>query len=335
MSYLETKYISLVSSQLLKFTKKKEGLYNFRCPYCGDSKKRQDKARGYFIKVKNEYIYKCHNCGIGKSFTNFLKDNCLQLHDEYVMERFKEGLTGKGYQTPTPTFNFSTPVFKPKTINNLQKISELEEDHPARIYLEERKITNLDIFYYCPKFKEWANSRKRGAFDNLRGDSPRIIIPIIDTAGEFAGFQGRSLNPTAKLRYITIMFSSAALKVYGCDKVDYQKTVYVTEGPFDSLFLDNAIAMLGADVDTQKLAGTFRGSTFVFVLDNEPRNKEIVSRYQKIIKEGHPIVIWPSSIEQKDINDMVLVGLNPQEIVNNNTYQGLQAQVKFNEWKKV
>lgn len=335
MSYLETKYISLVSSQLLKFAKKKEGLYNFRCPYCGDSKKRQDKARGYFIKVKNEYIYKCHNCGMGRSFTNFLKDNCVHLHDQYVMERFKEGLTGKGYQTPTPTFNFAAPVFTKSKSINLEKISELEADHPARKYLEERKIPNLDSFYYCPKFKEWANSRKRGAFESLRGDGPRIIIPIYDECDELLGFQGRSLNPTAKLRYITIMFSSAHLKIYGRERVDFNKPVCVTEGPFDSVFIDNCVAMLGSDVDPEKLKASYPGTSFCFVLDNEPRNKEIVAKYEKLIKNKNHIVIWPSSIEQKDINDMILAGLNPQEIIEQNTYQGLQAQLKFNEWKKV
>jgi len=335
MSYLETKYISLVSSQLIKFSKKKEGLYNFRCPYCGDSKKRQDKARGYFIKVKNEYIYKCHNCGVGRSFTNFLKDNCNHLHDQYVMERFKEGLTGKGYQTPTPSFNFAAPVFTRTKSINLEKISELEQDHPARKYLEDRKISQLDYFYYCPKFKEWANSRKRGVFESLRGDGPRIIIPIYDTVNELIGFQGRSLSPSAKLRYITVMFSNTQLKIFGQDRANFDKPVCVTEGPFDSMFLDNAIAMLGADVDSKELKRKFPATEFCFVLDNEPRNKEIVDRYSKLIQDKNYIVIWPSSIEQKDINDMVLAGLNPQEIIEQNTYQGLQAQLKFNEWKKV
>ena len=111
MSFIDVKYVALVSPQLQKFTKKKESLYNFRCPYCGDSRKRKDKARGYIFKVKNDLVFKCHNCGVGRTFTNFLKDQNQILYDQYVLERYKEGLTGKGSNTPNPTFNFQEPKF--------------------------------------------------------------------------------------------------------------------------------------------------------------------------------------------------------------------------------
>ena len=130
MSYLDSKYVSLVSPQLQRFTKKKDHLYNFRCPYCGDSKKKKNLARGYIFRVKNDYVYKCHNCGVGRTFTNFLKDQDPNLHNQYVMERYRDGLTGKGTQTPQPKFDFKKPIFK--TSIGLQKISELNNSHPAR-----------------------------------------------------------------------------------------------------------------------------------------------------------------------------------------------------------
>ena len=329
MSYLDTKYINLVSPQLSKFTRKNDRTYNFRCPYCGDSKKHTNKARGYFFKVKNDFVYKCHNCGVGRTFTNFLKDQCPHLHDQYVMERYREGLTGKGSQTATPKFNFKQPVFKTSKVVDLTVVSELNKEHPARQYLQNRKIEDLDAFYYCPKFKDWTNKQKK-TFDTLRQDSPRIIIPLRDKDGTMFGFQGRSLAPKAKIRYITIMLDESKPKVYGLDRIDQSQPVYVTEGPFDSHFIRNAIAMCGSDVNLSTL-----DCEFVYTYDNEPRNREIIAKIEKSIKAGSKVVIFPKSIKEKDLNDMVLAGHNVQNLVESNTYQGLEATLKLNEWKKV
>ncbi len=330
MSYIDVKYIGLVSPQLQKFTKKKDSLYNFRCPYCGDSKKHQNKTRGYLFKMKNDFVFKCHNCGVGRTFTNFLKDNCVHLYNQYVMERYREGLTGKNTQTKNPDFNFTTPKFqKSKTGIELEKISELNITHPARVYLEQRKIKELEYFYYCPKFKEWTNSQL-DVFPNLKQDGPRIIIPLRDKEGNMFGYQGRSLAPKAKIRYITIMLDDSKTKIFGLDRINESETVYVTEGPFDSMFIPNSIAMCGSDVDLTKL-----DYGIVYVFDNEPRNKEIVKKYIKTIDTGNEIVIWPSNIVEKDINDMVVAGHNVQDVVKSNTYKGLEAKLKLTEWKKV
>lgn len=331
MSFIDVKYINLVSPQLQKFVRKKDSLYNFRCPYCGDSRKRQDKARGYIFKIKNDYVFKCHNCGVGRTFTNFLKDNCVSLYDQYVLERYKEGLTGKGTQTPNPTWNFKEPKFfkSKKRSLDLEKISELNITHPAREYLENRKIKDLDYFYYCPKFKEWTNSQIN-IFPNLKQDSPRIIIPLRDKEGNMFGYQGRSLAPKAKIRYITIMLDESKPKVFGLDKIKETDPVYVTEGPFDATFLENSIAMCGSDVDLSSFS-----YNFIFIFDNEPRNREIVSKIAKTIECGHKVVIFPKHIIEKDINDMVLAGHNIKSVVESNTYSGLEAKLKLTEWKKV
>ena len=329
MSYLDVKYINLISPRLNLFTRKKADLYNFRCPYCGDSQKRRNKARGYLFKIKNNFTYKCHNCGVGRSLANFIKDQDSYLHDQYIMEKFKEGRTGKGTATPNPKLTFSAPKFNKKRID-LEKISDLNISHPARVYLEQRGIKNLDYFYYCPKFKEWTNKKKR-TFDTLRQDSPRIIIPFKDTEGEFFGYQGRSLAPKAKIRYITIMLDEDKPKIFGLDRINTDESIYIVEGPFDSTFIKNSVAMAGSDIDIR----TFGWSDHIWIFDNEPRNREIVARISKIINRGDKVVIWPKNIQQKDINDMHLAGHDVQTLVNSNVYQGLTATLKFNDWKKV
>ena len=224
MSFVDTKYIGLVSVRLQKFSKKKEGLYAFRCPYCGDSQKNKNKTRGYIYAFKNDHNYKCHNCGVSKSFTNFLKDQDTMLHDQYVMERYKSGLSGKATSAPIPVIPSSKPNFTKKDFD-LERISELNKSHPARTYLEKRKIPDrcLRELYYCDNFKQWTNDQKY-TFSDVSNDEPRIIIPLKKGRTIF-GFQGRSLSPKNKLRYITIMLDDEAPKIYGLDKINKSKPI--------------------------------------------------------------------------------------------------------------
>jgi hypothetical protein len=245
------------------------------------------------------------------------------------MEKFKEGSTGKGTATPSPKFNFNEPKFV-KINTNLEKISDLNISHPARVYLEQRGIKDLDYFYYCPKFKEWTNKQKK-TFDTLRQDSDRIIIPFKDKQGNLFGYQGRSLAPKAKIRYITIMLDEEQPKIFGLDRVNTDESIYITEGPFDATFIKNSVAMAGSDIDIR----SFNWSDHIWIFDNEPRNREIVTRISKVIDRGDKVVVWPKNILQKDINDMHLAGHDVQTLVESNVYQGLQAKLKFNDWKKV
>ena len=281
------------------------------------------------FKIKNNFVYKCHNCGVGRTLSNFLKDQDSFLHDQYVMEKFKEGRTGKGTTIPNPKFNFTEPKFVKKN-TDLEKISDLNISHPARVYLEQRGIKDLEYFYYCPKFKEWTNKQKK-TFDTLRQDSPRIIIPFKDTQGNLFGYQGRSLAPKAKLRYITIMLDDEHPKIFGLDRINKEQPIYIVEGPFDATFIKNSVAMAGSDADIR----TFGWSNYIWIFDNEPRNREIVNRISKVIDRGDKVVVWPNKIQEKDINDMHLAGHDVQNLIHENVYQGLEATLKFNTWKKV
>jgi len=323
MDLVDSKYIGLVSSRLQKFKRVKADLYNFRCPICGDSQKHKNKARGYFYQVKTNTNYKCHNCGASLSFNNFLKQIDPTLHKQYTMEKFKDGFTGKNFVVEEPKLEFKKPVFKKKL--DLPKASEIPA---AKKYLEKRKVDSTQ-FYYAAKFKKWVNTKKQ-TFDFIKKDESRIIIPMYDTESNLIGFQGRSLIPNS-VKYITCMLNEEAPKVYGLDKIDKDKTIYVVEGPFDATFVENSIAMCGSDSSLACL----EGSSIVYVYDNEPRNKEIVGRIDKCISRGERVIIWPTIIRDKDINDMVLSGHDIMSVLKSNTYSGLEAQIKFNNWKKV
>ena len=323
MDLIDSKYVGLISSRLQKFKKVKPDLYNFRCPICGDSQKNKNKCRGYMYVVKNNTNFKCHNCGASLSLNNFIKKLDTTLHKQYTLEKFKEGHTGRNFVSEEPVFEFKKPVFKKKL--DLPKASE---NDVARKYLEDRKL-NPEKFYYTNKFKEWTNTKKQ-TFDSTYRDEQRIIIPMYDRGKNLIGFQGRSLTPNS-VKYITVMLEDEAPKIYGLETINEKLPIYVVEGPFDSTFIDNSVALCGSDGDL----GYLEGSDIILVYDNEPRNREIVGRIERCIDRNQKVVIWPNGIIEKDINDMIIAGHDVMSMIKLNTYSGLEAKVKFNSWKKV
>ncbi len=322
MNHVDSKFINLISSKLQKFKRVKSDLYNFRCPICGDSKKNKSKTRGYLYSMKADVNFRCHNCGASMTFSSFLKQQDPVLHKQYVFERFKDGTTGRATVVEEPKFEFKAPKFKKKI--NLPKASE---NPSANGYLTARKLNSND-FYYAENFKKFVNTLKP-TFEDTRYDEERIIIPLYYEKN-LIGLQGRSLGPS-KVKYITVMINDDAPKIYGLDNIRTDAPVYVTEGPFDSTFIRNSVAMCGADADVSR----WGISNPVWIYDNEPRSSEIVRRIGNTIDSGESLVIWPNGIDDKDINDMVMSGLDVQSVIESNTYSGLEAKLKFNTWKKI
>ena len=323
MDLVDSKFIGLISPRLQKFKKIKSDLYNFRCPICGDSQKNKSKTRGYLYGVKADVNFRCHNCGASMTFSNFLKTLDPVIHKQYVFERFKNNKTGRGTVVEEPKFDFKPPQFAPKV-----DLPRASENDAARLYLEKRLI-DPKIFNYTPTFKKWVNTLVPNKFSDITYDEPRIIIPLI-YENQLIGFQGRALGPNS-VKYITIMLDDDAPKIYGLDKINNEFPVFVTEGPFDSTFVSNSIAMCGADGDVRK----WGINDPVWVYDNEPRSNEIVKRISNTIDRGEKVVIWPNNINEKDINDMILAGHDVMGVLNSNTYSGLTAQLQFNTWKRI
>ena len=320
MNLIDSKYIGLISSRLTKFKRVKSDLYNFRCPICGDSKKNKTKTRGYLYTIKADVNFRCHNCGASMTFSNFLKEIDPVVHKQYVFERFKQGSTGRGTVVEEPVFKFEAPTFKSSIDLPLASTVDV-----SRIYLEKRKLDPTK-FYYAERFVEYVNSHKQSL--DVK-EHPRIIIPLYYEKN-LVGVQGRALNSNS-VKYITTIFYDEAPKIYGLDNIRRDAPVFVTEGPFDSTFLLNSIAMCGADSDVRK----WGVSNPVWVYDNEPRSKEITERISSAIARGDSVVIWPTGIEEKDINDMILAGHDVQSIVESNTYSGLEANLQFTTWKRI
>ena len=333
--FIDRTFLLRMSSKLGRFTQKKTDLYNFRCPLCGDSQKNKTKARGFIFRKKNDYFYMCHNCGVSTTFYNFLKQVDPNLLKEYQLERYKNGTDNGNYPKPEfEEFKTEKPAFK-KALE-LPTIDSLPEAHFAKNYVQQRRIpeTFHSQLYYAEDFAAFIQNlgiEKEGLYK----DDKRLVIPFYNAEKDLVAIQGRSLGES-KLRYITLKLHDDNKKIYGLDRIDEDKLVYVVEGPIDSMFLDNAVAT--ADSNLESITDTLDRSKVVLVFDNEPRNKEIVKKMEHAIDNHFNVVIWPEFIEEKDINEMILAGFSPdeiQDIIDKNTAVNLRAKMEFVNWKKV
>ena len=338
MSYVDTKYLNLISYKLPLFKKKGDNLWNFRCPYCGDSQKSRSKARGFVFRKKNDLFYKCHNCGVGASLGNLIKYVDSKTYDDYILERYRTGIETRS--SPQPEFKFDAPGFKKNVFKSLQSISQLAPTHPARRLVGERKLSEYshDLFL-CPSFFKFTNTLVPNKFPSLCGDHPRLMIPFRNEEGEIFAYQGRAFGDE-KPKYITIKLDEDADKIYGLNRVTHDKPVLVVEGPIDSMFLDNCIAVAGADFSKPLSIGgrLMLNGELTVIFDNEPRNKEICKQIEKNISQGRNVVIWPDSMKHKDINDMIIAGYTKeqiQQIITDNTFQTASASLRFAEWRKI
>ena len=334
MQHIDKIYISRLGAKLERFTEKRSNLFNCKCPLCGDSKKKSYKARGFIYIRKSNFNYMCHNCGASMSLSAFMKQIDPELHKEYVLEKWKSGQTGSRKNIATPEFKFDAPTFTKSKVCDFNlgtKVVDLPDNHPAKIYCIERKIPKLDLLYYTNKFKSLVSELTDG-YDNLI-EEERLVIPFFDSDCSVFALQGRALKQSG-MRYITIKIDEEKTKIYGLERLDPTKTSYVVEGPLDSLFLENSVAMAGADVDLQYFS---EWKDVVFILDNEPRNKQIVDKYVKLIDAGFKVTVWPEKVKEKDLNDIILSGIDTSElkqIISKNTTYGLQAKLRVNNWKR-
>ena len=312
------------------FKRKDDFLYNCRCIICGDSVKKRHKARGYFFKYKNELRYKCHNCDASMSFGGFLKTFDSNLHTQYRLEKYSEGHTPQ----QTPELVFEEPKFLSKDEKLIDKLLDrldtLPEDNEGVQFCIKRQIPKdkFKQIYFINNVKDIVQLNDKYK-ESIKGEEPRIVLPFFDEAGQLTGVTCRALRGEA-LRYITVKIKDEVPLIFGLNELNKDKPVYVVEGPLDSLFLSNSIAVAGTALN--KTSNLHKD--IVFVYDNQPRNKELCKIVEKSINAGNKIVIWPQHIEEKDINDMVIAGHNVKKIIENNTWQGLSAKAKFIAWKR-
>jgi hypothetical protein len=339
---IESKYVRLLSSRLRNFKQKKDYLWNFSCPICGDSQKNKTKARGYVFPKGNNLFYRCHNCGVSIGVGNFIKAVDESLHREFVLEKYKSGETNNSHSANT-ILNIQPPRFdkldKQKVFEHGEWLNKLPSGHFCLEYATKRSIPLKfhDKLMFTKHYNQFVTTIVPNHGKQIVDDA-RLVIPFYDEYNELIAVSGRALETGDKtLRYVTIRTNDSQKKlIYGMDRVDLNQPVRIVEGPLDSLFIKNCIA--SGDANLVLCADEISSDKIVLIFDNEPRNKEIVKMMQNAIGLKYDVVIWPNTIQGKDINEIILSGKSQdevEEIISSNTFKGIEAQLKFNMWKKV
>jgi len=339
MDWLQHKYINIVSNRLDKFKRKGPNLWNFRCPICGDSETSRSKARGYIYEKKGKMLFHCHNCNATMSVPNFIKMVDQTSYNEMQLEKLQNNKTPEQQEYENFVDKMKKPVFmKSGPLKGLKKVSQLSPDHRTKKFVDARRIPTVyhAKLFNCPNFKQFTNSLIPDKFDSdsINRDDCRLLIPFLDANKNVHAFQGRALGNSA-VKYITIILDESVPKVYGLDTVNFNRKVYVLEGPIDSMFVPNSIATAGGDLVSA--VGSFPKENLVIVYDNEPRNKETIKKLDKAIMQGYNVCIWPDNLEHKDINDMCLAGLSSdfiKHIIDSNTHRDLAAKLALTKWNK-
>ncbi len=344
--YIDVKYLNLISHRFERFKRKDDYLFNVRCPICGDSQKKKSKMRGYFYRKEGGMFYKCHNCDYGTNFGNMLKQLDQLSYKEYVLERYQNGqskfTSHKEPELPDfkPKFReqFAPIPPKPKSLIDslMDRLDTLPYDHEAVKYCEARAIPKsaYDRLYYVDNIQDVVQLNHKYK-ESIKTEEPRLAIPFFDGNGKLLSVALRAMRGES-LRYIIIKVHEDAPTVFGLDKIDVNEQITVVEGQLDSLFLDNAISVSGTSFSKIESLNLPKERLNI-VFDNQPKNTEICKLMKKYIDLQYSICIWPDEVSGKDINEMVLSGLTRQrisDIIRNNTFAGLQAQMKLSSWKK-
>lgn len=342
--HIDIQWMNKISVGLQRFKKVKTNVWTCRCPVCGDSKKSTKLTRFFFYIKKQQMNVRCHNCGYSHSFFMFMKEQYSSQFDDYKRETLFDTFTQQAATTrapletrlPTLTLVEAETVSSGIVLGQFEKMStnvmDLPVTHPARQFLEGRAFTEHEMsrLYYTDDFKSVAAAMNPEAGQNLMAKEPRILIPFVNTDGVVEMLQGRALKES-KMKYISIKAHDEVDKLYGLYEMDPTMTSYCVEGPFDSLFVDNCIATCDANL--------IRSKADVLIFDNQCRNREVCRYMEQAIEEGHSLVVWPFSPAKKvDINDMIKDGVTRKQlmsVIEQSTFKGLTAKMKFMQWKRL
>lgn len=369
MIFIDSKYLGLLSPQLDLFKRTNTNVWNFRCPFCGDSQTDKTKARGYIYARNGMLKYKCHNCdvplGKGNSFHVFLRELDKGLYKDYLFEKMRAQMSeDRGLNEPdkkkeeeipnillTSSRNLAdllSPVEESASpslikasmmesyVEECPTLDTLPDDHPAVVYMNDRLVPKEMFKHvgYVEGYKAYINSFTPDRY-NAYYDFSAIIFHLKTPEGLLTGIQGRRMGGACEdIRYMTTTINAKLAqesgRLFGAERINKQYPVIVVEGPIDSLFLPNCLAVCGSDM------GRIPFKNRIFIPDNEPRNAQIVKKIKKLFEANERVTLLPREYQGDDINDLFKKGLtlnDVRELIKNHTFDGIRGMIEFNNWR--
>lgn len=281
--------------------------YNFRCNVCGDGKKYGNK-RGHLRLVRDHgtqyWIYKCFNepdcaaSGEGRAWSGekWLQQYFPQIYSEYVSELLSG--TKKDYSAEIEELENKMKV----DIRETKIKKQLREDIAIKFF-----IPITDNHELCKKAIKICQDRYipeeiySKFFVATPGEgsvySNRMIIPFYNAEGEIYYWQARSINPHHDPKYLNRLTSKSE-SVYNIYNIDKTKPVFITEGPIDSMFIENSISTLGLSVSEkmQEIIDTFDNAIYLFDGDKPGRRTA-----KKFLEKGKKVFLWNKFLDDMDL----------------------------------
>lgn len=342
--WIDQEFAERVFMALPKYRKIPGASYklNARCPVCGDSRTDPNKARFWCYGGSTGSLrLKCYNCDYSDWFNKYLKEHEPEMYREYLFEKKKEQISYKpssSVQKPVIKEEKKTPVIE--KLQYCERLDSLPETHPIINYVKHRMIPRgkWDRLWFTNDWPKLVNSVNPGTY-KFEKNEPRLVIPIFNKENKIESFQGRALlkAQSGQFKYMTIKAYPEATKIYGDDTVNPGKMVFFLEGPLDSLFVENGMAITGGSLSLSEVPYPHNRA---WIMDHEPRKEDTIKRMEKLVRSGEKVVFWDKAPwKSKDINDMIMKeGATVEQIndyVRNNIASGLSAKLRLKSYAKV
>jgi hypothetical protein len=272
--------------------------------------------------------------------SSFLKEIDPALYMQYQRESFEEKNQTYSVVEEVPLVMETIRM----GLNNVMllsvRMSDIEDSHFAKQYINGRGIPKQ--FHNDILFVENMNAWVKLNIDPDQESptDPHIVILIRNKDGVIVGANGRSLKPKDNFsKYCKAKISAEVKLIFGIERVKAGKKVYATEGEFDSMFIENCVAVGGInnmiDLERELLIPK---EQLVLVMDKDYRNKQVVKNMERLIDCGYNLVLLPPNISGKDINEIVVNNKYPTQylmkLLEENTFNGLMAKLQLSKLRR-
>ena len=337
--WLQEQFIEEAGKSLEGFRKVRDGLYNCRCPICGDSATDPTKRRGYFIqRPESGWSFYCHNCGASQGVKWFLKTTDDELYRRYCLAAFK---TQKDLSFETKRPEIKAMSFEEQKILGstlLVRCSNLPKDHDALKYLEGRKVDRemASRIFWTDDFRTLVQNGTQGKYEIAKLPEKGIVFPVRNFDLKLVGWQVRDIfSEDKRRRFATCTLNGSSGELCFVPRpLDKTKPVFVVEGCIDALFIRNSVARLQAALWKFQPEGL----ECIYFNDQEPRNREVAKEIHRCVDKGLRTVLLPSAFEEMDVNDLVcrlgMTGEQIEETFTEHSWKGLEAQVRYASWRR-
>jgi DNA primase len=272
-----------------------KGQISFDCPVCSYDIKGLDNGDGKGnLEVNYKYnVYKCWVC----AETNDTHGSIYKL-----IKKFGNPKQLKKYQ-----------LLRPEDDGNQQRRNYKQVRLPKEFIPFSEATMGLKL---TPQYKQAYNYIKgrnitdemckrynigfcyQGQYEN------RIIIPSYDKNGYLNYFVARSYLTKTKRKYMNPEAQKEIL-IFNENLIDWGKTVYIVEGAFDSIFIENAIPMLGKFMSEYLLSELYKNAKKVVIILDPDAWDDAERLYHKINAGKLMGKIWIVKLEgNKDIADL-------------------------------